>query len=148
MSTLVPHAQLGAVEAEARERVEAVEIERRALQQELLERTAEAMALDEENATLRKIAVSASTGSIKVSGAARVGLVVVVAVARRAAGGVIGTPVVVFLLVRSAVGRRRRSLGRAAPARNREARAAVSAERGDAETERHHAQMYGRVVWK
>ena len=72
MSTLVPHAQLGAVEAEARERVEAVEIERRALQQELLERTAEAMALDEENATLRKIAVSASTGSIKVSGVARV----------------------------------------------------------------------------
>jgi hypothetical protein len=66
MSSTVPRDQLSAVEAAARNREAGAEAERRALQQELLQRTAEAMALDEENATLRKVAVSASTGSIKV----------------------------------------------------------------------------------
>ena len=65
-SSTVPRDQLSAVEAGARDREAGAEAERRALQQELLQRTAEAMALDEENATLRRVAVSASTGSIKV----------------------------------------------------------------------------------
>ena len=67
MSSLIPREQLNEVEMEARERVEAAEAARRTLQQELLSRTAEAVALDEENATLRKVAVSASRGSINVS---------------------------------------------------------------------------------
>ena len=82
MSTLVPREQLGTVEAEARGRVEAAEAARRALQQELLTRTAEAVALDEENATLRKVAVSASTGSIKVSSRAPPRLAAVMMTAR------------------------------------------------------------------